>query len=68
MTYTQFDDPQTCLHKEGKNYMIIMSKKQLQKFKGKKKCWEKTMVKWTFLTIIKDIPGKLTFIEHLLGL
>ena len=36
MTYTQFDDPQTCLHKEGKNYMIIMSKKQLQKFKGKK--------------------------------
>lgn len=37
MTYTQFDDPQTCLHKEGKNYMIIMSKKQLQKFKGKKK-------------------------------
>ena len=44
MTYTQFDDPQTCLHKEGKNYMIIMSKKQLQKFKGKKS-WETTMVK-----------------------
>ena len=39
MTYTQFDDPQTCLQKEGKNYMIIMSKKQLQKFKGKKS-WE----------------------------
>ena len=46
--------------------MIIMSKKQLQKFYGKKQiCCENTMVKWRFLTIIKNIPGKLTFIEHL---
>ena len=45
MTYTQFDDPQTCLHKEGKNYMIIMSKKQLQKFKGKKNVGKRTMGK-----------------------
>ena len=45
MTYTQFDDPQTCLHKEGKNYMIIMSKKTASKIQRQKNVGKTTMVK-----------------------